>query len=136
MSCVLLFLPLEYFTHYLEWGATEMYRVFEGVHGTEIGSPLKIIVKPVVQWFESVLAGIWGDNKTALAISILVLALIFLFISLKYLVTIMKSLLIGRIENLNERLPLPDDGARADAGPGPDGRSSRAARSPRRWPFP
>ena len=97
---VVVLLPLEASFHILEKMATFMEKAFEGVGGLNLFNPVKPLVSPVskriigeiVEWFpnSSRIAGLVG----------LVIALVMLFTTLKFLVDLLKSIMIGRVENL------------------------------------
>ncbi|MCK5832175.1 Na/Pi symporter [bacterium] len=99
MLSVLIFLPLESFTHYLEKSAIFLSGIFCGVGGFKIASPLKVLVSPLAEFILSLIAGSISNAKLA-GILGLVLAFAFLFVALTQLVKAMKSLVIGKIERL------------------------------------
>ena len=96
---VLVFLPLELATHYLEKSAVALQKVFVNVGGLKFVSPLKVIVKPAVHLIRDFVLS-WGIGKTAAAVVCLVIALAFLFVALAQIVKLMKSLIIGKVETL------------------------------------
>lgn len=86
---VLVFFPLQVKFNILGRSALVLEKLFEESGGLTFVSPLKIIVEPAVTCFETILA-----NKGWL---IVVFALILLFFSLRYIVKIMKSLIVQRL---------------------------------------
>ncbi len=96
---VLTFLPLEMATHYLEYSAIFLQKIFSGVGGLKLVSPLKIIVKPAVHLIIDGIKSL-SFGHTATAIIALIAALFLLFLALSQLVAIMKKLVIGKVERL------------------------------------
>ncbi|RKZ28868.1 hypothetical protein DRQ36_09805 [bacterium] len=96
---VIVLLPLEMGTHYLEYSASFLQKIFSGVGGFKVVSPLKIIVKPVAHSIASGIEGIIPHTFWAALIST-VIALALLFLSLSWLVKLMKTVIIGKIERL------------------------------------
>jgi solute carrier family 34 (sodium-dependent phosphate cotransporter) len=85
---------LEQFTHILETSAQSLSGAFVNMGGIRFLSPLKAITKPVIDILVSLL-------KHPIPISIL--SLTALFFSLFFMVKIMRSLLLGKIEVLLDR---------------------------------
>ncbi len=96
---VIIFLPLEYFTHYLEHSAIFLQELFSGIGGFKLLSPLKFIVKPVAN---QILNGIGLISTSELLIAGIgvFIAFAILFLSLSRLVKLMKQVMIGRVEKL------------------------------------
>lgn len=92
---VLLLLPVELLTGYLSRSAVWLEGVLEGAGGLKLASPLKAIVRPVAEWIGAMLG-----NSGALT---LICGLAFLFLSLKFLVDLLKTLASGQAENLLDR---------------------------------
>ena len=97
---VLLFLPLELFTHFIEKSALFLSTTFQHVGGMTFVSPLKAIVKPVAQVIIKGISLIISSPDWALSITALTIALIILFIALKNIVDVMKKVIIGRVESM------------------------------------
>jgi sodium-dependent phosphate cotransporter len=87
---VILLFPLQYFTNFLGHAAVFLERILEGAGGLKFISPINAITKPVAKMIISLL----GDNSWLSAIA----AIILLFIALKFMVDIMKSLVLSRVE--------------------------------------
>jgi len=92
---VLVLLPLEYFTHFLENSATFLADAFFGAGSMQFVSPLKIITVPVIDAIKNL--------ASESAVLILLLGGIALFVSLRYLVNIMKSLVMTKMEVFVDR---------------------------------
>jgi sodium-dependent phosphate cotransporter len=97
---VIVFLPLEHFTHLIEHSAAFLAKAFSNVGGLKFISPLKAIVKPLASGIIHIFKTVFPDPTWATALCILVFALIILFLALKYMVTLMKKLAMGPVENL------------------------------------
>ncbi|MCK5023774.1 MAG: Na/Pi symporter [Candidatus Aenigmarchaeota archaeon] len=87
---VIILLPIEYFTHILEISATYLAEIFFDTGGITLAAPLKIAVTPVVNAISSVVS----DSGPLM----LILGLVILFGSLRYIVKIMKSLIMTKME--------------------------------------
>ncbi len=96
---VLVFLPLELTTHYLEKSAVALQKLFVNVGGLKFVSPLKMIVKPAVHFIRDSVLDL-GIGKTAAAVICLIIALVLLFLALARIVQLMRSLIIGKVEAL------------------------------------
>ena len=96
---VAVFLPLECLTHFLEYGAVFLTKIFGGMGGFTFASPLKAAVKPAAYIVEHSIVAITHGGMFG-AIVELIIALIFLFGALKFLVSLMRTLVLGKIERL------------------------------------
>ncbi len=92
---VIILLPLELMFHVLSRPAAAMTRGMSGIGGLELLSPLKLITTPVASWIE----GLLFSN----GIVVLLVGLALLFLALRYLVVILKALVLGRSEGLMHR---------------------------------
>ncbi len=99
MLSVIILLPLEHYTHYLEYSGTFLANVFSGIGGFNAVSPLKIIVKPVAHFIVDGIQWIIPLDLWAALLSVVV-AFALLFASLTWLVKLMKTVIIGKIERL------------------------------------
>ncbi|MDX1421016.1 MAG: Na/Pi symporter [Rubricoccaceae bacterium] len=92
---VLILLPLELLFGILSRPAYAFTEGMAGVGGTELLSPLKVITKPVSGWMTEAL----GAN----GVVVLVVGLLLLFLALRYLVVLLKALVLGRAEGFLHR---------------------------------
>ncbi len=92
---VLLLLPLEIFSNYLSHTAGFLESILEGLGGFRLFDPLKAVVRPMARY----LSGFVGE----LPWLTLMLGILLLFLSLKYLVTMLKTLLSSRVEHIIHR---------------------------------
>lgn len=88
LMAVVVLLPLEIAYGYLRWIATAASEAFVGFGGMKLSSPLKAIVKPAVGF----LKGALDEN----AILCLVVAIILMYLSLKFLVDLAKGIVVQR----------------------------------------
>jgi len=99
MLSVIVLLPLEIMTGYLKKSAEILQSLFADVGGLNLLSPVKALVKPVVDIIlhttDALISG-----KTATAVVCLVIAFVLLFFALARLTKIMKVLMVGRVERL------------------------------------
>ena len=92
---VVLLFPLQYFTNFLGRIALFLEGVFENAGGLQFASPIGVIAKPVAKYIINLL----GDSSWLSA----VVAMLLLFIALKVMVDIMKSLVLARVEGFFSR---------------------------------
>jgi len=127
LCAVLILLPLEMTTGYLQWIATTTAEAFSGVGGMAFSSPLKALTKPAV----SLALDLVGKNATLGVI----LALVLMYGALKFLVDLAKGIVVQRSGRLLNRYlfgsPIV---ACSSASPSPC--LCRAVRSALRWWYP
>lgn len=92
---VAVFFPLQYFTNFLGRVAVFMEQMFEGAGGLHFISPIKVITTPVAK----LIIDLTGQSGWLSAIA----AILLLFIALKFMVDIMKSLVLSRVEGFFSR---------------------------------
>ena len=97
LICVAILFPIELATGYLEKTATLMSRVFTGVGGIKLTSPIKTMTKPTVGLIQDAALFATG-SKLAAYIIMTVLSLVILFLALYFIVKVMKSLVVNRAE--------------------------------------
>jgi sodium-dependent phosphate cotransporter len=88
---VLILFPIQVATNFLGRIAGWLAGAFEGAGGLKFSNPIKMITGPVIDIFLGL-----GTNPYVL----LGVALVLLFIALRLMVTVMKGLIIGRVESL------------------------------------
>lgn len=93
LSVIILF-PLQLATNFLGIAATKMEVLFQGVGGVKFLSPVKAITKPAAKYFESQLLLLL--DKNIIAWVIVIVSLLILFLSLKSMVDVLKSLVIEK----------------------------------------
>ncbi|MFH2036545.1 MAG: Na/Pi symporter [Candidatus Zixiibacteriota bacterium] len=87
---VIILFPLQYYTNFLGHAAVFLTDIFENSGGLHFISPIKTMTMPVVKLIIAWL----GNNPWYSTIA----SFIFLFVALKFMVDIMKSLVISRVE--------------------------------------
>lgn len=113
---VALFLPLELFTGFISKSAVFITELLVGTKGVKFDSPINHIVKPAAVKIEMILASIMNNPITEtindgsvkhnieysglLLVVVTIFALLMLFVSLKYMSDIMKSVLLGKFERI------------------------------------
>lgn len=97
---VMILLPLEICTHFLESSASILTNIFVHIGGIKFTSPLKTGVRPVVAVIKSNVQHLFPDSTVIPGVVMLLIALVLLFISLKLLVNTMRWLVLGRIEKI------------------------------------
>lgn len=92
---VAVLLPLQINFDLIGRSALTMQSWFTGFGGTEFGSPLAAITKPVAKG----IIYLTGDSAWISAI----LAIVMLFVALRYIVVILKSMVLSKVENFFHR---------------------------------
>ncbi len=92
---VAILLPLQIFTNFLGRMALFMEKVLENAWGLSFGSPIKAIAKPVT----TVIIDLLGHNGWLAAI----VAIVLLFVALRYMVKTLQSLVLSRVEGFFHR---------------------------------
>ena len=87
---VLLLFPLQVATNFLGILAVDLAEIFQEIGGLTFASPLKMVTGPAVNGMAHALDGHpW---------ILLILALVIMFVSLRYLVVALKKIVLGRVE--------------------------------------
>ncbi len=92
LLAVALLFPIELFTHVISKSAAWLTNVAYGIHADKLLSPVQVVVDPIAAF----IAQQAGEN----GFLVLGIGLVFLFISLRYLVILLKALVLGRSERL------------------------------------
>lgn len=87
---ILILFPLNLFSNILGWSADHLAHLFQDIGGLKFANPLKMATKPAVHFIQE----LSGHSGTIM----LIISIIFLFISLRYIVLTLRSLIIGRVE--------------------------------------
>lgn len=93
---VLIFFPLEVYTHFLSNSASWMADMFQSVGGGKSTNYFKVIIKPATGMIKSFV----GGNPLAMVI----ISFAMLFATLKFLSGALKDLFIGKFQNLFENV--------------------------------
>jgi sodium-dependent phosphate cotransporter len=97
LICVSIMFPLELATGFLEKSATLLSTAFQDVGGFKFTSPIKTIIAPVVKSISSLSLKVF-DSEIAAYIFVAILSMVILFLSLYFIVKVMKSLVVSRAE--------------------------------------
>ncbi|MFQ5602605.1 MAG: Na/Pi symporter [bacterium] len=92
LLAVVIFFPLQLATNFLGHISEYLAGIFQAFGGLKTVSPIKLITKPAIAVIET----LTGNSGTV----ILIISLVFLFFSLRYLTVVLKGLVLGRLEAL------------------------------------
>jgi len=95
LLAVMVLFPLQLITGFLSASAAFLANLFQNIGGLKFASPIKIVVQPLKQ----LIVELSGES----GIIVLIIALILLFLALHYLVKILKSIVLIRIEAFFDR---------------------------------
>ena len=101
LICVSVLFPLELATGFLEKLATLMSSLFQGVGGIKFTSPIKLATNPAVHFIQESICWVFKlvcNNSMFMYIFVLTVSVLILFLSLYFLVRVMKSLVVKRAE--------------------------------------
>ncbi|MBC8182289.1 Na/Pi symporter [candidate division KSB1 bacterium] len=96
LIAVLVIFPIQYYTNILGISSDFLAGTFQNIGGLKAVSPIKMITEPVV----TIITDISGQS----GIIVLIISLLLLFITLRYLVKVLKSLIIGKLEKFFDRI--------------------------------
>lgn len=103
LIAVVVFLPLEMATGFLQKMATYLSHYFYGSEAVTYQSPLKAVLKPISEFLKNLLVHDFSLSKQISGIIILVLALVLIFVCLFLIVRIMRSLMLSKIERTMQK---------------------------------
>lgn len=95
ICAVIVLLPLQAYFNIIGRSALFVERLFEGYGGLEFSSPLGAITKPVAEE----IIHLTGDTAWLGAL----LALIFLFVAMKYIVLVLRTMVLSKVERFFQR---------------------------------
>lgn len=95
VCAVAVLLPLEHYFHLIEKSARVLQHLFSDFGGLKFSSFLGTVTKPVAEW----IIYVTGENPYVAVI----LALIMMFVALGYIVKVMKTLVLSRVEKFFQR---------------------------------
>jgi len=95
LCAVAVLLPLQVAYNVIGRGAEALQSIFQGFGGATFTSPIKGATKPVATW----IIGLTGDSAWLSVI----IAAILLFFALRYIVLVIKSLVLSRVEQFFQR---------------------------------
>jgi len=100
---IIVFFPLELNFHLIQKSALFLTKVFEGIGGATITSPLKLVIDPVIHGIKSLLMEVMLLPEIATGIIMLIVAVLLVIASLVYLVKTMRSLTTAQTESFIDR---------------------------------
>jgi sodium-dependent phosphate cotransporter len=101
---VIVLLPIELATGFLQHSAEELTKFFHGSSGVHYKSPIKEFIGSIAKWVIKLVEGVGLEGWWAAAIALLI-GLAFIVVSLIVITKTMRSLLAGRLEqSLNRAL--------------------------------
>ena len=95
--CVSVLFPLQVTTGFLEKLATKMGVLFANAGGVKFTSPIKIATEPLINFIKHFFLEL-NLSQNIIYILILTISILLLFFCLYFIVRLMKSLIIGRVE--------------------------------------
>lgn len=98
---LLILFPVEVFTGGLNQLALLATAGFEGVGGTKLADPIKAATKPLIKAFQHAAERLAGDSA---GIALVVFSILLTFAAIALLVKLLKSVMVGRVENLFDRV--------------------------------
>jgi len=98
LICVAIMFPIELATGFLQKLATGLAGLFENVGGIKFTSPIKMATKPAVNFIKNLFVEIFHSEPNIGYIFILIISGIVMYLALYFIVKLMKSLVIKRIE--------------------------------------
>jgi sodium-dependent phosphate cotransporter len=95
---VIVLLPLELATHWMERLAGILSSVFYGMQATTFHSPIKVAVKPLVKVIMHLFSETLGMSTKAAGIFGIIIAVLMIFVALTYMVKLMRAVFASRLE--------------------------------------
>jgi len=100
---VIVLLPIELATGFLQKSATALTTMFAGSSGVTYKSPIKEFIGSIAKWFIKLVEGVGLEGWWAAAVA-LAIGLALIVVSLIFITKIMRSLLAGRLEQSLNRV--------------------------------
>ncbi len=100
LMAILILLPLELTTHFLQTSASWLSLHLVGAQGTEFPNPVKSAVKPLVHEIQHLLTDSWGFQNGTAATIMIVVALVGIFFALTFLTKLLKKLVLNKAEGI------------------------------------
>lgn len=101
---VAVLLPLELMTHWMQRSAGFLAGVFYGLEGGSFQSPVKVMVKPFAKFIQHLLSESLGFSPKVTGILGIVIAFIFIFIALTYMVKLMRLVFAAKVEGAVQKI--------------------------------
>jgi sodium-dependent phosphate cotransporter len=104
LICVAIMFPLELATGFLQKSASLLARTFQNIGGFKFTSPIKLAVKPAANFIKHLFVKKLPINHNFSYTLILMLSIIILFLSLYFIVKLMRSLIIRKTEIIMDNI--------------------------------
>ncbi|MEE9229090.1 MAG: Na/Pi symporter [Acidobacteriota bacterium] len=99
MLVLLVLFPLEISTGAIDWLSRGATSAFKGIGGLNLASPIKLVTKPAIQALQDLVSTAWGGGWL-----LLVVAVLFTFGGLIFLVTLLRNIMAAKLGNLFDRV--------------------------------
>lgn len=100
---VLVLFPLEITFGYLTKFSLILTRIFEAGGGVRVGNPIKLIISPAVNFLKTIVFETFALPRLIGIITLVALSLVLLFLSLFFLVRVLKSIMSAKLKVLVDR---------------------------------
>lgn len=100
---VLVLFPLEITFGYLTKFSLILTRIFEAGGGVRVGNPIKVIISPAVNFLKTIVFETFALPRLIGIITLVALSLVLLFLSLFFLVRVLKSIMSAKLKVLVDR---------------------------------
>ena len=104
MMTVMIMLPLECATHVLERSARYLAGLLENTGGFKATSPIKLIVKPIVEQIDHFFIDVMALSQKLAGIIMLIVSFVVLIIVLTAIVKVMKRAIAGKTEIIFDKI--------------------------------
>lgn len=102
---VIVFLPLQMYTGFLDKAASALSSFFYGAAaGTSFQSPIKMVAKPVVNAVQGLFLQTMEFSDKSAGIICIIIAIVFIFTSMAFMVKVMRQLAASRVEHSINRI--------------------------------
>ena len=104
LIAVMILLPLELTTRYLEKAATILANIFQSYGGIKLTSPVKVLTKPAIHFIKDLFSNVGLLSSKFGYVLILLLSFVFLFFALFFIVKVMKAIVAKHTEIMLDRV--------------------------------
>ncbi|MBN1282324.1 MAG: Na/Pi symporter [Proteobacteria bacterium] len=101
---VAILLPLEMATGFLGKAARSLSAFFYGSRGVGFESPLKVVIHPAVKWLQGMIGDLFSCSERANGVFSVVVALVLVFVSLSFIVKLMRRATSSKAEHWIQRV--------------------------------
>lgn len=101
---VIILFPIEMSTRYLSRTASALSGVFYGVNGSDYNGPVKVFLKAVDHGLQDLCLNTLSFSKAVTGIVFVILSVVLIFITLFFIVKVMKSMMLDKIAIILDRV--------------------------------